>query len=194
MKPASNRLKCPRRRFQLPCHVWQGENRSYPIAVCGGSNLVRGRTLKNQPENRDMNEALHLESHLPASGDARFVGVIDLDAEQPADSSGRRKGHLRLKIPALPNHTNPEGSISFILMESVNRGREMKPTVPKIELEIKCVANTGSPAPSNAQNGEPWVEMPTPLGLGGIIGLLLVVRPGVGDCTHALVEADWVND
>jgi len=137
--------------------------------------------------------SLHLESHFPGAGNALFVGVLHLAAEQIADSSGRRKGHLRIKVPALPKHTNPNVPISIVLMESVNGGKDFKRTVPEIALRVLGVADTGSAPPCNNASGEPWVELPTPLGLGGMVGLLLVVPKEAGDCTDALVEADWVN-
>jgi hypothetical protein len=133
--------------------------------------------------------ALQIEGALLAAGSAGQLGgpggVLDLNVDQPGFSTNWREGFLQLTWPALPNHKNPALSITFTLYDSADYGSSFQPIVPQLQFSIAGAANGVAAGFENC---------PVPPGLRGPLAVFVSVPPGVGDCTAAIVDLNWMNE
>jgi len=137
--------------------------------------------------------SLHLEGFFPAAGQTGILAALDLGVDIGAFSDQWRKSFLRIEWPALPNHTNTALNITVTLLDSADGGTTYQsgaagttdyglPTIlPTITVSIPGVAGAGAPASQ--------CDLPLPPGLRGPIAVSVVVPPGTGDNTAALLQA-----
>ena len=129
--------------------------------------------------------ALHLEGYLPAANATNTVGALDLGVDTSGFSDQWRLGRLRVTIPALPNNTNANCTVTLTLQDSTD-GSNFSNTSPLIQAQVLGVATNGSPAAV--------IDMPLPPGLRGPIQILQAVAANGGTNTAALITYDWVNE
>jgi hypothetical protein len=127
--------------------------------------------------------ALHAEVYCPAAGGTNYSTLIDIGVDISAFSDQWRQGRVTVAVPALPNHTDPTKNVTVTIQDSADGGNTFQTTNPLIQVSIPGVAATGSPATS--------VDCPLPPGLRGPFIIAVAVPAGDGDCTQALVTADW---
>ena len=128
--------------------------------------------------------SLHVEKYLPAAAATNYSASIDLNVAT-AFADDWRKGYLKVKVPALANHTDSTKIILLDLQDSADDS-SFANTAPLIECKIAGVASTGSVAVT--------FKVPIPPGIRRYIRIFATVPSGDGDNTGGLIETDWVNE
>jgi hypothetical protein len=135
--------------------------------------------------------SLHLEGFFPAAGQSGILAALDLGVSVPGFSDQWRKSFLRVSWPALPNHSNAALNITVTLLDSADGGSTFQSgaaaftpagapfVLPVISASIPGMVNGASAS---------FVDFPFPPALRGPIALFVVVPPGTGDNSAALLE------